>query len=119
MQVATLVGERQEHLPAAARFPQLDEDGAADRLAWADGPAGDGPADSPADRLLRKARLRINDWLLEAATPAAVLWLVSQHGESFNSVNVATALHRLARLVRASVKLSWLTVASYVLQPSV
>ena len=57
------------------------------------------PADGPADRLLRKARLRINDWLLEAATPAAVLRLVSQHGASFNSVNVATALHRLARLV--------------------
>ena len=59
-------------------------------------------ADSPADRLLRKARLRINDWLLEAATPAAVLRLVSQHGASFNSVNVATALHRLARLVQKS-----------------
>jgi len=59
----------------------------------------DEPTDSPADRLLRKARLRINDWLLEAATPAAVLRLVSQHGASFNSVNVATALHRLARLV--------------------
>lgn len=80
------------------QLAQSDELGA---LVSADSsPAADEPADSPADRLLRKARLRINDWLLEAATPAAVLRLVSQHGASFNSVNVATALHRLARLVR-------------------
>lgn len=47
---------------------------------------------------LLKAR-QINERLMEAATPAAILRLVSEHGAEFNAVNAATAFHRLARLV--------------------
>ena len=46
------------------------------------------------------AAYTINDRLLEAATPAAILRLVAEQGAAFNAVNAATAFHRLARLVR-------------------
>lgn len=51
-------------------------------------------------RSLRKFGMQINDALMEAATPAAILRLVAKRGADFNAINAATALHRLARLVR-------------------
>ena len=100
MQEAKISNAPQAQLPTALQRQLYDDGVAAESSAWTDDSAQNGPVDCPADWLLRKARLRFNDWLLEAATPAAVLRLVSQHGEAFNAVNVATALYRLARLVR-------------------
>ena len=50
---------------------------------------------------LRKFGMQINDALMAAPTPEAILRLVSERGVDFNAVNAATALHRLARLARS------------------
>ena len=70
-----------------------------DRAATAQ--AGEWSAAEPAaSKALRKSRMQINDRLLRAATPAAILRVISEDGAAFNAVNAATAFHRLARLVR-------------------
>lgn len=50
------------------------------------------------------ASIQLNRRVLNAGTPSELVGVVEGEGASFNAVNVATALHRLAIRFRAATK---------------